>query len=401
MSNKINGESSNRNEQIREYLLNNPDLMYKNYTETADKFKCNYEVVRHIARRLRKDSGIPKQQEEVKEFVVTTEVERRRENAIITDLKKNLNATLKEYEELSKMYDTALAVKSSNLDFDAPTITPGKKDGEACAIVQLSDCHFGKLVVPSTVNGLNEYNQEIAKMRMTKLAENTIKLIKKEQDSVHIDTLLLILGGDFIENSQLHMHSEMTTTMSPMEEVLFAREELSRYINTVTSNINFKKIVIVCVRGNHPRISKKMVASVDYRMNYEYILYNVLKQDFKDKKFEWYIPDSEIAEIEVYGRNIRVIHGHSIKYQGGIGGLTVPLNKFIMRLDATNPAYHTFLHHFHTLSYPTKHSTLNGSVVGYDPYAFSLGLGYEDPQQSFQLLDSEKGMTIKAPIFCY
>lgn len=398
MSKETISDNLKRNKKIREFLLKNQEFLYKDFNKVAIKFNTTADVVRHQARRIR--LTIPKP-EVVEEFKITEEVNKRKENGIITSLKKQLDSAVKDYESLSSKYDIALAVKTNNLNLTIPEITPSSLKDEAAAIIQISDAHFGKLVLPSTVNGLNEYNPDIAKIRMEKLAENTIKLIKKEKVSVNIPNLVLILGGDFIENSQLHEHSEMSTSMSPMEEVLFAREQLAKYIKTVTSNIKFTKVIIVCVRGNHPRITRKMVAAIDYRMNYEHILYNILKQDFKDKKFEWHIPDSEVAEVEIYGRNIRIIHGHQTKFNGGIGGLTIPLNKFIMRLDATNPAYHTFLHHYHNLSYPTKNSTLNGSVVGYDPYAFSLGLQFDEPQQSFQLLDRDRGMTIKAPIFCY
>lgn len=393
--------SSERNKKIREYLISNQQYLNKDFHVVANIFETTSEIVRHQARNVRNLPEFIGKEKSVEEFKMTDEVEKRRENGTIISLKKQLENAIKDYTELSDKYDVALAVKTSTISQDSPVIIPSKSKDEATAIIQISDCHFGKKVVPSTVNGLNEHTPEIAGFRMDKLGENSVKLIKKEQANIDIPNFLLILGGDFIENSQLHAHSEMSTSMSPMEEVIFARELLAKYIRTVTDNIKFKKVIIACVRGNHPRITKKMVAAVDYRMNYEHILYNILKQDFKDSRFEWYIPDSEIGEVEIYGRNIRIIHGHQCKFGGGIGGLTIPLNKLIMRLDQTNPAYHTFLHHFHTLSYPTKNSTLNGSVVGYDPYAFSLGLSYEEPQQSFQLLDRDRGMTIKAPIFCY
>ena len=44
------------NDQIREYLLENPHLMRSKYADTAKKFGTNYEQIRTVARRLRKDN---------------------------------------------------------------------------------------------------------------------------------------------------------------------------------------------------------------------------------------------------------------------------------------------------------------------------------------------------------
>lgn len=396
---------SKKNDQIRKFLLENPERLRCDYVLTGQEFGTTSEAVRSIAKRLRAVMKAPPALEEQEVEVAPIEINElvlmRREQAEIRSLKKQLERTVQEYQNLSDAYDIALNLKTSQVNRSIPKIDLSKKSGnEATAIVQISDGHFGKVIIPSTVNGLNEYNPDIAKKRMQHCAENTIKLIKKEREDVKIDNLVLILGGDFLENSQLHNHSEMTTSMSPMEETLFSREILHKYIKTVCEYGNFKKIAIACTRGNHSRITHRMVASVDYRMNYETILYSILKDDFSKESIQWTIPDSEVAEVEVYGKMLRVVHGHQIKFQGGVGGLTVPLNKYVMRMDQINKAFYNFVHHYHNLSYPTVRTTVNGSIVGYDPYAMSIGCSYEPPMQSFQLLDSKWGMTIKAPIFC-
>lgn len=396
---------SKKNDQIRQFLLKNPERLRCDYVLTGQEFGTTSEAVRSIAKRMRAVMKAPPVAEEEEQEVAPIEINElvlmRREQAEIKSLKRQLERTVQEYQKLSDAYDIALNLKTSQVNRSIPKIDTNKKSGnEATAIVQISDGHFGKVIIPSTVNGLNEYNPDIAKKRMQHCAENTIKLIKKEREDVKIDNLVLILGGDFLENSQLHNHSEMTTSMSPMEETLFSREILHKYIKTVCEYGNFKKIAIACTRGNHSRITHRMVASVDYRMNYETILYSILKDDFSKEAIEWTIPDSEIAEVDVYGKMLRVVHGHQIKFQGGVGGLTVPLNKYVMRMDQINKAFYNFVHHYHNLSYPTVRTTVNGSIVGYDPYAMSIGCSYEPPMQSFQLLDSKWGMTIKAPIFC-
>jgi hypothetical protein len=396
------------NLKIREYFRANQDLLDHNFAETGKLFNVSADVARHQARAVRQEllnatnpEPIIADPIEEKEFSITEEVLTRKENAHIKSLKKQLENVINEYYQLSNMYDVALALRAQDINREIPKINANpKSDGEATAIISISDGHFGKTILKSTVNGINEYTPAIARKRMDTLAENTIKLIEKERNAIRIDNLLLDFGGDFIDNSELHEGGQMATLMSPMEETLFSRELLAKYLRTIQEYGKFKKITVSCVRGNHPRITKKMSAAVDYRMNYETILYSILKSDFSTSLFDWYIPDSDIAEVEVYGRLIRNIHGHQVRYGGGIGGLTIPLNKYILRQDQIRPAYHTLLHHFHNYSSPTSHSTLNGSICGMDPYAFSLGCEFQRPVQSFMLLDKKKGITIKAPIFC-
>lgn len=335
-------------------------------------------------------------------FKITDQIMLRKENAEIKSLKKQLEEAVKDYEQLSNLYDIALALKTQNISkIVAPEVKPNNSiKNEATAIVQLSDTHFGKIILPSTVNGLNEHNPDIAKKRMDKLAENLISLVNKERAEVKIENLVLGLGGDFMENSMLHDHSQMATAFSQMEELLFCRELLHKFIKTIAENGKFKKIILPCVRGNHSRTTKKMNSTIDYRTNFESVLYNLLKQDFSSSMFEWYAPDSDICEFQVYNKRIRSLHGWQVKSGGGIGGLTIPLNKYILRLDQISKCDYNLMHHYHSLSYPTANCTLNGSVCGYDTFAMQIGASFQKPMQSFQLLDKNRGFTIKAPIFC-
>lgn len=397
---KLNKEQlGERNRKIKEYLVQNPDKLKGDYAETAKLFDCTAEVVRHQARTIRSAVDF---EPTVQEFKIDEALLKRKENGEIKSLKRQLDHFIKEYEALSDAYGLALNLKTQDITgLQIPFIEENTSHkNEATAIMQLSDCHFGKRIIPSTVNGLNEHNPDIAKKRMEKLAENFITLIKKERQDVKIDNFVLILGGDFLENSQLHEHSEMTTDLSPMEETLFSRELLVKFIKTIGEYCDFKNIMVPSIRGNHARSTKKMSSSVDYRMSYEMILYNILKQDFSDPVFDWYLPDSEIAEFSIYGSRMRAFHGHQIRSQGGIGGLTIPLNKFILRMDQINKCSYNFMHHYHSYSFPTSKCTLNGSVIGMDPYAFGLGCEYQPPIQSFQLFDKKRGMTVRMPIFC-
>jgi hypothetical protein len=193
-------DTENKSDLIRQYLIKNPDKINKEYTETAKLFEVTYESIRHICRRLRTKVAAPKPE---KKFVITEEVIRRKENSVIKSIKRQLEQAVKDYQQLSDAYDVALNLKSAEVSNTVPVLNFNEKHNkEATAIIQISDGHFGKIIVPSTVNGLNSYNPDIAKKRMEVCAKNAMSLIKKERADIKIDKLVLILGGDFLENSQ-------------------------------------------------------------------------------------------------------------------------------------------------------------------------------------------------------
>ena len=67
------------NDEIREYLLNNPHLMRSKYADTAKRFGTNYEQIRTLARALRKKN--PDTEPKEKEVINFQET---KTNAVLT-----------------------------------------------------------------------------------------------------------------------------------------------------------------------------------------------------------------------------------------------------------------------------------------------------------------------------
>jgi hypothetical protein len=86
----------------------------------------------------------------------------------------------------------------------------------------------------------------------------------------------------------------------------------------------------------------------------------------------------------------------------GIGGIWPP----IMRLDARKrqrqaavgqPYDLLALGHWHTLTLGPSW-IVNGSLVGYDEYAYVSNFGFEPPAQALWLMTPEHGKTFTAPV---
>lgn len=324
----------------------------------------------------------------------------KRQSAKEKQLERKYNILLTDYEKISDALDNALLIKESGAKQDFLLDLDTSKPGTAAAILQWSDWHVEEVVNPSTVMGLNKYNPEIAKKRVDKLVNNTVKVIRSQSGAIQLDLGVIWLGGDFITN-YLREHDMQENAMTPIEAIIYAKELLIGAIEFMIAHSGFKKFLFICSRGNHPRLTPKMQPGNDYKMNLEALLYHMLEQHFssnKDVSFE--IQESPIGMVDVYGKRIRYFHGHEIQYKDGVGGLSIPLNKKLQKWDSTIQADFNLMGHYHQCYKPLKTCMLNGSLVGYNAYALSLACSYEQAMQSFQVLDYKRGFTMHTTIDC-
>jgi hypothetical protein len=380
-------------EIILDYINDNKDVPDSEIANDLSNNPVPYST-RHIRRYV---AQVRREGDKVTGF--ESDLKSRKDNARFKDLERKYNGLLNTHTELSDAYDKALLIKEHR-DFSALIIDDEEVSmTTGIPIIQLSDWHVEERVERSTTLGLNVCNPDIIKERVNKLFANTVTQIKKERCSHVIDTLIVNLGGDFI-NNYLHEHDVQMNYMAPIEALMFAESLLLTYLSGLADMEGIKRIKVICNRGNHPRLTRRMQTSNDYKMNLEAILYHSLAGKLNDSIFEWVIPESEFVYIDVFGKKIRTFHGHQVKYGGGVGGLTIPLIKSIMRWDSTIKADFNLMSHFHTYSMPTPNTSLNGSLVGYNSYAMTLGARYEPPVQSLQMLDKKRGFTTRTPIFC-
>jgi hypothetical protein len=130
------------------------------------------------------------------------------------------------------------------------------------------------------------------------------------------------------------------------------------------------------------------------------LLYKILEGRMAgDQQVEWQIADQYFNFMTVYERRIRYHHGDGLKYQGGIGGLTIPTEKAIASWNKSpNRADLDLFGHWHQYQ-QNRHWLCNGSLIGYNAYALSIKASFEPPTQTYFLLDKKRGRTMTAPIY--
>lgn len=318
----------------------------------------------------------------------------------LSSLRKDNQRLVKRNIELNDTLDTYAALQMQEPVIIRPIKHVAKKDPHsAIALVQWSDWHVAEVVEKSKTNGRNAFNPEICRQRVSTLVENTIALIDLNRKHVRIDEMVLVLGGDFI-TGYLHEELAQTNAMGVTQEVNFARELLEMAVGTVLASADMKKTRVICLRGNHGRTTRKIQFKNDYETSYESLLYWTLRDRLSGDNVEWVVPETDVCYTTlVKGYELRTIHGHQVKYQGGIGGISVPLTRWIVKQDQTRKAVMTMLGHFHTFN-PASTYAICGCLKGWDEFAQSHGFPYEQASQLFMLFDCKRNhITTRNPIF--
>ena len=84
-------------------------------------------------------------------------------------------------------------------------------------------------------------------------------------------------------------------------------------------------------------------------------------------------------------------------YQGGVGGIYIPVNKSIAQWSKAKHADLDIFGHFHQLR-DGGNFLCNGSMIGYNAFALSIKADFEEPKQILTLIDKRRGRTCTWPI---
>lgn len=329
-------------------------------------------------------------------------------------LDSKLKTATREKRDLQKKYDELLRVleeqdnqlnairlfsdKAKDDDYEQIKVIPDGKISESTAFILCSDLHYEENIDPRTVDGMNEYNTEIATDRFFKIFQNGLKLTNMARSKSAIDKLVLWLGGDLIAG---YIHDELmeSNAMSPIEASLAVYKLCVSAIDFLTEHGDFKEIIVVPSVGNHARTTEKTRISTCVDNNYEWLIYNFLASRYENSEtVKFKLSRGYFNYLDVYGYLIRFHHGNYIRYGGGVGGVHIPLNKAIAQWNQSRPAHIDVFGHWHQ-RISAKNYVGNGSVIGYGPYSISIKASFEPSQQAFFLMHPRYGKTIEAPIF--
>lgn len=311
--------------------------------------------------------------------------------------KKRYEHLLKDHDRLLEEVDAARAISEKTQVFSIKS-HHGISETQAVAVAVASDWHVEEVVAPHTVNGLNKYNPDIAKKRATRFFQLVERMVRKERQDVVINDLVLWLGGDFI-SGHIHESLKIATAMSPVSAAIYAKELIESGIVFLLAETNLN-LIIPCSIGNHSRITQKIITGDEAGNSLEWFIYGALVKAFeKNPRVRFILSESYLNIVPILGLKVRFHHGHAVKYGGGVGGLTVPLNKAIYRWNQTDKVDLDVIGHFHQYM-SMRQFVVNGSLIGTTDYGLRLGFENEPPTQAMFLIDTKRGKTVSIPLFC-
>lgn len=317
-----------------------------------------------------------------------------REKVASSSLKKKNSVYIGRISDLEEELEAMLQLKKHHERFVIKPYHP--VESEAVAVALLSDTHVEELVNKNMVGGKNEYTPDIAKHRMGQFFARVKKLVEKERQDVTIKTLIIGILGDLISGN---IHDELleNCALRPVEAAMFAQDLIQGGLDYLLKETDLD-IVVVCKVGNHGRITHKVHISTEAGNNLEWFVYGALRARFQDnKRIKFVIEEGYHTILQVFDYKLRFHHGHNVKYGGGVGGITIPLNKAIHQWNLNEKCDWDFIGHFH--EYINMHRfVVNGSMIGYNAFAVAIKAEYQPPIQAFCLIDRKRGKTVSIPI---
>jgi hypothetical protein len=294
--------------------------------------------------------------------------------------------------------NTALQISTDHVEQARIEADPGEGErSETVPILLCSDWHFGAVVRPETVNHLNDYNIDVAHRRASALFRNTLKVVEMLRSTADVRRMVVWLGGDLIDN-WIHPEQAQTQELSPTQQLIEVEKSVIGGLDYLLSEGGFGEIIVPCSYGNHGRTTQKMQSN-GHQTSYEWLMYQSLQRHYKEeKRLKFLVAETNSLYLDVFGHTLRFMHGDCVKYNGGVGGVHIPLMKWLDRANRTIKADHTFLGHFHQILTGANYS-VNSCLCGPMAYGMRAGYGAEPPQQLIRCIDSQRGFTIAAPVF--
>jgi transposase len=270
---------------------------------------------------------------------------------------------------------------------------------DATPIIVASDWHGDEVIDPASINGVNEFNAAVFTSRSKRFWKYAAKLVKILSQDSDIDTVVLALLGDFM-SGWIHPDLIQTNSCTPPEMILRLLDNFTGGLEFLLKELPDKKIHIVGAVGNHSRITIKPEHKNRVGKSYEGLLYELLMRYFSakgEKRIVWQLPTGYFNWMTLYGKRIRFHHGDSIKYQGGVGGIEIPLRKAIAAWNRAQSADLDVMGHWHQRLTGSSY-IVNGSLVGYSQFSEAIKCDYETARQACFLLHSRWGKTAEYPI---
>ena len=297
--------------------------------------------------------------------------------------------------------ETIFGLSEAAIDPPEWLINPPKaKHSPGAPTIFGSDWHWGEVVDPDQINGVNKFNLKIAHARAKRMVERTIDLLKNHMVNPSYPGIIFPLGGDMV-SGDIHEELRETNETPTIPTVIDLLEVLIGCIRSLADA--FGRVHIPCVTGNHGRNTQKIRAKGRHHSSYDWLLYVLLEREFKsDKRITFQVSSGPDCSYSVYGHRYLLTHGDQFRGGDGMIGALGPIirgdHKKRSRNGQIGLEFDTMLlGHWHQYCHLGR-VIVNGSLKGYDEYANSGNFGFEQPKQALWVTHPRHGITFAMPV---
>lgn len=323
---------------------------------------------------------------------------------IIAGLRQELEdaRTVASTAEILREYVGTAKLAVDKLDLPKWVYMPKTVKTPGVPKLMLSDLHWGEMVRPEQIGGVNSYNLTVARRRLRTVVDTTIGLCKILDPEMRYPGIVVPLGGDMISGN-IHDELAASNELNTMPTLLDLYKHLVPAIRLLADT--FGHVFLPCVSGNHDRDTKKIWSKDRNHTSFGWLLYQFLAAAFADDaRVQFYIPDGSDALYRIYGTRYLLTHGDQFRGGDGIIGPLGPVTRGEQKKNTRNAAvgqdYDVMIFgHFHKRML-TARLRGNGSLKGYDEYAADNNFGFEPPSQNFWVTHPDHGITFDAPVYC-
>jgi hypothetical protein len=269
---------------------------------------------------------------------------------------------------------------------------------EGTFVAMASDWHVEERVRPGDTPTGNAYNLEIADLRIGRFFSGVEWLVGLHRDAFQLRDGILWLGGDLMSG---HIHDENveTSAMPPIATLLWLQPRIVAGIRQLVDRCDLASLQVVCSYGNHGRDTKKPRRATGAHHSYEWGMYQQIAAVLADDpRIRMLADPSGHQYAKAYEFDLHFHHGDETNYQGGTGGITIPVNKAVAQWDRVRRCHYHHFGHWHQYV-DLGNWAGNGSLIGYNAYAMAIKATFEPPQQAFHILDSKRGKCCRSPIW--
>lgn len=333
--------------------------------------------------------------EELPDEVVSKDIEELRKALMRTQ--KQLSDTKKKRDDFTQAVVNAAHDAMLSLGAVPPVAAPQKdkrtKRGEV-ALLHSTDWQLGKQTLT--------YNTKECERLVKQSIEKTIKIADIQRADHPVKEIVLMLGGDIVENTTIFPSQVYEVDSDIMTQFVEASRILIDVVRTLLTN--FEKVTVVCEPGNHGRIGK--LGELPKDINWDKLTYMFAGQALKnEKRLTWQMTKEDIQRVTIGNYKALLIHGDEIRW--GTASTIVRFAdrwksgayKFFDEVDSLTKGFDfrdLYIGHYHqhqswNMANGEGSVFMSGAVETGNRYARDLLASNGEPSQRLHFVDPERG----------